>query len=126
MLACWVALFVLLASTAQAQERLPVALLAAAGSVDIASTMAIAHHNDRYAPGSATEHNPLIAWMEPKIGTGPMLTIAAAAEAGAFWLACQRLCRTHPKLMKAALLIGAAAHGGAAAGNVVSIRTARR
>lgn len=117
-----------LAAPAEAQEhhrfKLPVTLLAAAASADVASTMTIARHNARYAPGARTENNPIISWMEPKIGTGPMVTIAGAAEIGAFWLACHRWCDSHPQLMKWAFLAGATAHGMATAGNVLSARDA--
>lgn len=114
----------LLASSAQAQEhhrlRLPVLLMAAAGSVDIASTMHNAHYNAVHAPGAQTENNPLIAWMEPKIGTGRMLTIAAVAEVGILVTACHFLCEHHPTLMKTAFLVGAGAHGTAATWNLLS------
>lgn len=114
----------LLALSASAQERhafkLPLTLLAAAGAADVSTTMSMARHNAVYAPGTHTENNPLIAWMEPKIGTGPMLAISGAVELGAFWLACHHLCDSHPKLMKYAFMAGAAAHGMATAGNVLS------
>lgn len=118
----------LLASSVHADEshrfRLPMTLLAAAGAADVTSTMFNAGHNARYSPGAQTEHNPLIAWMEPKMGTGPMLAIAGAVEVGAFWVACHRWCETHPGLMRTAMLLGASAHGLATAGNVLSARDA--
>lgn len=117
----------LLAAPVAAEEhsfRLPIAVLAAAGTADIASTMVIARANGRDNPGSGTENNPLINWMEPTMGTGGMLTVSAALEVGAFWIACRALCKNHPKLMKSAFLIGGLAHGMAATGNVLNHRDA--
>jgi hypothetical protein len=118
----------LCASAASAQERnalkLPAALLLTAGAADISSTMFIASQNARYAPGVYNEHNPIINWMEPTIGTGPMVAIGAAAEIGAFALACLKWCDTHPKLMKWAMLIAGGAHGTAFTTNMQSHRDA--
>lgn len=115
----------LLATPAQAQTlKLPVFLLISAGTADISSTLVNSRAQTQYNPGMGTENNPLIAWMEPRIGTAGMLTVGAAAELGAFWLACRRWCESHPNLMKWGLLTGAAAHGMAATGNILSARDA--
>lgn len=126
----FVSLFMLItiSSTVSAQDRhglkLPAVLLATAGAIDISSTLHNSTQQARYTPGSGVEQNPLIAWMEPRMGTAGMLTVASTVELGAFWLACRRWCETHPKLMKWGLLTGAAAHGMAAAGNILSARDA--
>lgn len=119
-------LLILLGGSASAQEshglrryKLPVTLLAGAASTDVSSTLLIAHYNrDHPNPGFRTEQNPLVGWMEPRLGTPVMLAVGAAIEATAVVVACKLLCESHPKLMKWGLLTGAAAHGTAATNNL--------
>lgn len=107
----------LLASTASAQElglsryKLPVVLLAGAATVDIGSTLMMAHYNQVHDPTFRSEKNPIVGWMEPRIGTPGMLAVGAAIEVTAMLVACKLLCEQHPKLMKWGLLTGAAVHG---------------
>lgn len=112
----------LLASSASAQDlshyKLPVTLLTSAATVDISSTLVMARYNQAHDPTFRAEQNPIVGWMEPRIGTPGMLAVGAAIELTAMLVACKLLCEHHPKLMKWGLLTGAAVHGAAATSNL--------
>lgn len=110
-----VATALLVAASASAQDlgryKLPVTLLAGAATVDISSTLMMAHYNQVHDPTFRSEKNPIVGWMEPRIGTPGMLAVGAAIEVTTMLVACKLLCEQHPKLMKWGLLTGAAVHG---------------
>jgi hypothetical protein len=98
----------------------PMALWAAAGAADITSSVLADRAARRLDHGQyfAREGNPLVGWLQPRIGQGPMLVIGAAAEIGTAWVACRLLRRKHPKVMRYILAGAVGAHETATAFNV--------
>lgn len=117
-------LLLLVASPLAAEDRphlkIPAALMGAAGALDIYSTMTLVNANKRAGGDGGHERNPIVGWMEPKIGTGKMLAVGAAMELGVLWVTCKLLCENHPQFMRASMFLAGSAHAFAATGNYFS------
>lgn len=93
--------------SAQAQLRVPLTVLAGAGSADIVST---------FTSQSNHEDNPIVAWMNPH-GLPATVAVGAVIEVAAVWGLCRWLCEKHSRIATALVYAGAGLHGSMAAKN---------
>lgn len=119
---------ILIAATLAGAQEVParppavaLSVLLGTGGLDMASTLLVARNVHRYEPGRTVENNPALSWMEPKLGIGGTLAVAAVGELALLDAVCHAWCRDHPRRMQALLWGLAATHASLAARNLRSM-----